>query len=153
MLKWRWVVITFFLVVVITVVIHNFLARPEYKSACQITIEKDNPNIVSMQEVLQMDAGQADYLQTQVDILKSKSLANDVIMRMNLEESPGFKALEKESEPGWIDAVKDWIKALFITEKEKKEFMAEEAIYSPLVDAYLGRLEIEPVRRTRHQQR
>ena len=155
-LKWRWVVITFFLVVVITVTIHNFLARPEYKSACQITIEKDNPNIVSIQEVLQMDAGQADYLQTQVDILKSKSLANDVIMRMNLEESPEFGALEKESEPGWIDAVKEWIKSvkssiksLFIAEKEKKEFMVEEAIYSPLVGAYLGRLEIEPVRRTR----
>ena len=164
-LKWKWVVITFFLVVVVTVTIHTFLARPEYKSTCQITIEKDNPNIVSIQEVLQMDAGQADYILTQVNVLKSKSLANEVIMRMNLEESSEFKALEKESEPGWIDAVKewiksvkdwiksvkDWIKSLFITEKEKKEefLTEEEAIYSPLVGAYLGRLKIEPVRGTR----
>ena len=157
-LKWRWVVITFFLVVVATVAIHSFLVRPQYESTCQITIEKDNPNIVSIQEVLQMDAGQADYLQTQVDILKSKSLANDVIMRMNLEESREFKALKKESEPGWIDAVKGWIKAagiwiksLFMTEgKNKVQLLAgDNAIYSPLVGGYLGRLEIEPVRRTR----
>ena len=156
-LKWRWVVITFFLVVVVTVTIHNFLARPEYQSTVRVTIEKENPNIISIQEVLQMDASQADYMQTQVDIFKSRSLASEVIMRMNLEESPEFKAPDKETESDWIDAVKewiksvkDWVKSLFITEKEKKEeLMAEEAIYSPLVGAYLGRLEIEPIRRTR----
>jgi len=156
-LKWRWVVITFFLVVVITVAIHNFIARPEYQSTVMVTIEKENPNIISIQEVLQMDASQADYMQTQVDIFKSRSLANEVIMRMNLEESPEFKALEEETEPDWIDAVKewiksvkDWVKSLFITEKDKKEeFLTEDAIYSPLVGAYLGRLKVEPIRRTR----
>lgn len=157
-LKWRWVVITFFLVVVVTVAIHSFLARPEYQSTVRVAIENENPNIISIQEVLQMDASQADYLQTQVDIFKSRSLANEVIMRMNLEESLEFKSPEKETELDWIDAfkewiksVKDWVKSFFITEKEKKEeFPAEEdAIYSPLVGAYLGRLEIEPVRRTR----
>ena len=157
-LKWRWVVITFFLVVVVTVTIHNFIARPEYQSTVRVTIEKENPNIISIQEVLQMDASQADYMQTQVDIFKSRSLASEVIMRMNLEESPEFKSPEKESEPGWIDAVKEWIKSvrswvksLFITDEKKKEgLMAEEdAIYSPLVGAYLGRLKVEPIRRTR----
>ena len=156
-LKWRWVVITFFLVVVVTVTIHNFLARPEYQSTVRVTIEKENPNIISIQEVLQMDASQADYMQTQVDIFKSRSLASEVIMRMNLEESPEFKAPEEETEPDWIDAVKewiklvkDWVKSLFITEKDKKEeFLTEEAIYSPLVGAYLGRLKVEPIRRTR----
>ncbi|RZB29825.1 MAG: polysaccharide biosynthesis transport protein [Desulfobacteraceae bacterium Eth-SRB1] len=156
-LKWRWVVITFFLVVVVTVAIHSFLARPEYQSTVRVTIEKENPNIISIQEVLQMDASQADYMQTQVDIFKSRSLANEVIMRMNLEESPEFKELEEETELGWIDAVKewiksvkDWVKSFFIKDEEKKEeFMAEEAIYSPIVGAYLGRLEIEPIRRTR----
>ena len=156
-LKWRWVVITFFLVVVVTVTIHNFIARPEYQSTVRVTIEKENPNIISIQEVLQMDASQADYMQTQVDIFKSRSLASEVIMRMNLEESPEFKAPEEETEPDWIDAVKewiklvkDWVKSLFITEKDKKEeFLTEEAIYSPLVGAYLGRLKVEPIRRTR----
>jgi exopolysaccharide transport family protein len=156
-LKWRWVVITFFLVVVVTVTIHNFIARPEYQSTVRVTIEKENPNIISIQEVLQMDASQADYMQTQVDIFKSRSLANEVIMRMNLEESPEFKAPDKETEPDWIDGVKEWIKSvkawvksLFITDEKKKEgLMAEEAIYSPLVGAYLDRLEIEPIRRTR----
>lgn len=155
--KWKWVVITFFLVVVVTVAIRTFLARPVYKSTCQITIEKDNPNILSIQEVLQMDTSQTDYHQTQVNILRSKSLANEVIMRIDLEQSPEFKAPKKKSEPGWIDAVKDrikatktWVKSFFITEKEKKEefLTKEDAIYSPLVGAYLGRLKIEPIRST-----
>ena len=150
MLKWRWVIITIFLVVVVSVAIHTYTARPVYKTTVRVAIEKENPNIVSIEEVLQMDASQADYLQTQVDILQSRSLANEVIARLNLEMSPEFIAPEEESMTSWIDTAKDWVRSLFVTEDEGDEPSLElESIYSPLVGSYLERLSIEPVRRTR----
>jgi exopolysaccharide transport family protein len=154
-LKWRWVIITIFLVVVVTVTIHAFVTRPEYKATVRISIEKENPNVVSIEEVLQMDTSQADYLQTQVDILKSNSLANEVISRLNLEESPEFKPSEEDLETSWVQSLKDWVQDLkdwvksFFVKSDESDMVERDQIYSPLVGAYLNRLTIEPVRRTR----
>lgn len=150
MLKWRWVIITIFLVVVVSVAIHTYTARSVYKTTVRVAIEKENPNVVSIEEVLQMDASQADYLQTQVDILQSRSLASEVISRLNLEMSPEFSAPEKNAINAWIDTARDWILSLFMKEEEPDTLSVEtESVYSTLAGAYLGRLTVEPVRRTR----
>jgi len=147
--KWRWVIITVFLVVVVTVAIRTYKTRSIYQTTVRIAIEQENPNVVSIEEVLQMGTGQSDYLQTQVDILKSKSLANEVIARLNLEESPEFKSPENAGTP-WVKLIKSWLLSLFIKDEGEGNLPIErDFIYSPLVGGYIGRLSIEPVQRTR----
>jgi capsular exopolysaccharide synthesis family protein len=159
-LKRRWVIIACFVIVCVTVAIGTFMTRPVYKSTVRISIERENPNVVGFEEVLQLDASQSDYLLSQVDILQSRSLANNVILSMNLEESPEFKIPEEQEDPGWLASAKEWltslkesvtdfIRGLFIKTDKTAGKIREEGIYSPLVGTYLQRLSVEPVRRTR----
>ena len=76
--KRRWTVIAFFVILVTTVAVGTFTARPVYRSVVQILIERENPNVVSIQEVLAIDATATDYYQTQYEILKSETLARRV---------------------------------------------------------------------------
>jgi len=88
--KRRWTVIAFFVILVSTVVVATFTARPVYRSTAQILIDRENPNVVSIQEVLAIDATAYDYYQTQYEILKSETLARRVIQRLHLEQNPEY---------------------------------------------------------------
>ncbi|MBI3811650.1 MAG: polysaccharide biosynthesis tyrosine autokinase [Nitrospirae bacterium] len=96
--KRRWTVIAFFVILVTTVAVGTFTARPVYRSSVQILIERENPNVVSIQEVLAIDATATDYYQTQYEILKSETLARRVIGRLRLDRHPEFQEVSRESE-------------------------------------------------------
>ena len=90
--KRRWTVIAFFVILVSVVAVGTFTARPVYRSTVQILIERENPNVVSIQEVLAIDATATDYYQTQYEILKSETLARRVIGRLHLDGNPEFRS-------------------------------------------------------------
>ncbi|HAO20796.1 MAG TPA: hypothetical protein DCQ37_10230, partial [Desulfobacteraceae bacterium] len=50
--KRRWVVIAVFMLIVIMAAIYSFTAVPIYQAKARIVIEKENPNLVSIQEVM-----------------------------------------------------------------------------------------------------
>ncbi len=77
--KRQWVIITFFVIIIVSVTVATFLSSPVYKGTTRILIEKDTPNILSFQEVLAFDTSDTDYYQTQYTILKSRSLAKAVL--------------------------------------------------------------------------
>ena len=81
---------TFFIVVVLSVAIHTFTATPIYQATSRIVIEKENPNVVSIQEVLSVDSTGQDYYQTQYKIIESRSVAREVIKRLSLDKNPEF---------------------------------------------------------------
>lgn len=121
--------IAFFVILVITVAVGTFTARPVYRSAVQILIERENPNVVSIQEVLAIDATATDYYQTQYEILKSETLARRVIQRLRLDRHPEFQ--ESASDP-------DGPSRTATEEKGRR-----------LVKAFLSNLTISPIRNSR----
>ncbi|HET6465070.1 MAG TPA: polysaccharide biosynthesis tyrosine autokinase [Nitrospiria bacterium] len=96
--KRRWTAITFFVILVTVVAVATFTIRPVYRSTVQILIERENPNVVSIQEVLAIDATATDYYQTQYEILKSETLARRVIARLKLDRDPDFQSGAAHSE-------------------------------------------------------
>ena len=94
--KRKWTVITVFAVVVITVAIHAFTATPIYEATARLIIDKENPNVVSIQEVMFVDASGSDYYQTQYKIIESRAVAREVIRRLNLEKSKEFFPTPKD---------------------------------------------------------
>jgi capsular exopolysaccharide synthesis family protein len=96
--KRRWTAITFFVILVTVVAVVTFTIQPVYRSAVQILIERENPNVVSIQEVLAVDATATDYYQTQYEILKSETLARRVIDRLKLGQNPDFQNPSARSE-------------------------------------------------------
>jgi len=99
--KRKWLIIGFFLLVVGAAAFFVTTATPLYRSTERILIEKENPNVIDFQEVLQIDTSQSDYYQTQYEMLKSRTLARMVIDRLGLRQTPYFEDSE--------DMIKDFL--------------------------------------------
>ena len=107
LIKRRWSIITFFTITVLVVAIHTFTATPIYQASSRIVIEKENPNLVSIQEVMAVDTTGSDYYQTQYKIIESRTVAREVIRRMELENSTEFFPEPKEN---LLSNIKAWFR-------------------------------------------
>jgi succinoglycan biosynthesis transport protein ExoP len=156
--KHRWTVITVFAIIVITVVIHAFTATPIYEATTRLIIDKENPNVVSIQEVMAFDASGTDYYQTQYKIIESRTVAREVIQRLDLDKSEEFFPKPKDdlisnlkrSIQETIAFWKDSIASLLRTEEEEtSKTIAEYEPDSPLVSDFIKRIEVNPIRNSR----
>jgi len=129
-------VLTVFVVLVGTVTIGSFKMKPVFRATSQILIETETPNIVNIKEVLAVNTSNTDYYQTQYEILKSKSLALRVIETLNLKDSIEFKPEKKKS----LSAS---------SQKLYENSMPTNKEVNNLINSYLGKLEIAPIRNSR----
>ena len=77
--KRRWTVIAVFILVFTTVLVGTLEEKPVYRANALIEIERENPSLVTSQQVLQLDDASDAYLETQYKILNSEDLADRVI--------------------------------------------------------------------------
>ncbi len=54
----------------------SFVVKPTYTAEGTLLIEKE-PNILSFEDILQIESFNDDYFQTQYKLLQSRSLADD----------------------------------------------------------------------------
>jgi exopolysaccharide transport family protein len=153
-LKQRWIIIAFFAIVVIVVAIHVSTAIPVYKATTRLVIEKENPNVVSIEEVMALDTSGTDYYQTQYKIIESRTVAREVIKRLRLDQSEEFCPSPKDdfisNLKNSISDFKNSIISLLKTDKTSKEKETEEyARDSGLVSAFISRIEVSPIRNSR----
>ena len=113
--KRLWLVLSFFLIIVTVVSIKAFSIVPVYEATAKIIIERDNPNILSFQEVMNIDASSSDYYVTQAGIIKSRTLARKVFAASGLENSSGYK--------GIADPVSKLLHALKVTPVRGSRFV------------------------------
>ncbi|KPA15532.1 Lipopolysaccharide biosynthesis domain protein, partial [Candidatus Magnetomorum sp. HK-1] len=97
MMKRRWTIISVFSIIFVSILIYTLAATPIYQSTVRLVIEKENPNVVSIQEVMSVDASTSDYYQTQYKIIESRTIAREVINRLNLKNSEEFFPKVKET--------------------------------------------------------
>ncbi|HEX2695692.1 MAG TPA: Wzz/FepE/Etk N-terminal domain-containing protein, partial [Acidobacteriota bacterium] len=127
-LKRRWTVISFAATVLAVVGLYSFLVRPTYTATGTLLIERE-PNILSFEEIFQIETFNDDYFQTQYKVLQSRSLAEDTIERLKLYENAAFAGKMKKGKNGggWTDPV----------------------FRSRLVEAFQSRLGVKPISQTR----
>ncbi len=153
-LKQRWIIIAFFSIVVIFVAIYVLIATPIYKASARLVIEKENPNVVSIQEVMAVNASGTDYYQTQYKIIESRVVAREVIKRLNLDQSEEFCPSPKDNFisnlKNTISDIKNSIISILKTDKTSKEKETEEyGRDSGLVSAFISRIGVSPIRNSR----
>jgi len=106
----------------------TFIQRPVYTAKSTLLIEKE-PNILSFEQVLQIETMRDDFYQTQYRLLSGRGLADTVIERLRLYEDPEFVGRP---------------------DKRKKPIDPTDHVFREgLIDGFLGRLSIKPVRLTR----
>ncbi|MBI2829339.1 MAG: polysaccharide biosynthesis tyrosine autokinase [Acidobacteria bacterium] len=84
----RYIAVSAFLAVFLSVALHTFTAVRIYEGAVRILIERENPNVVSFQEVLEQSELTDDYYETQYKILQSRALARSTIDSLDLWSHP-----------------------------------------------------------------
>jgi len=122
----RWTVISITLIAAALSLIVSFVTRPVYKARGTVMIEKE-PNILSFEDIFQVETFRDDYFQTQYKLLQSRSLAERTIEQLKLWE-------KKEFSGG---------KTVTADELQNPVFKQK------LVDKFLDRLEVKPIRMTR----
>ena len=94
-LRRKWIILAFFIASVAISAIYTMKSIPIYRTKTQVLIGRENPNVVSIEEVVTPERGDLQWNQTQIKILSSRSLALRVIKALNLKDSPEFKPDEK----------------------------------------------------------
>lgn len=126
--KRKWTIIASALTVLAVVTAYSFMVRPVYTAEGTILIERE-PNILSFDEMFQIESFNDDYFQTQYKLLQSRALADETIDRLKLYENPKFV--------GRMKNVKG------------KDFKSDSVIRGDLFEAFSARLRVNPVRQTR----
>lgn len=94
----RWAAATVFLLIVGAVGLYSFLVRPVYEAVATIEVQPQARRLAPGQDVSGIGAGsygwfaEEKYQNTQVEILKSRAIAERVFEKMGLRNDPRFAA-------------------------------------------------------------
>jgi exopolysaccharide transport family protein len=113
-----------------------------YRAKALLEIQKENPDIPTLQELYELDSVSDAYLRSQYTILASESLARRVIDQLGLDKLPEFNS------PKWWS----WRKKANAT--LQREFAAAPAhtdrdVYQQVLERFEEQLSIDPINRSR----
>lgn len=153
-IKRKWMVITFLLVVVTMVAIYTLRMKPVYRATARLLIERESPKIVSVEEVMVLDTANQDYYQTQYKIMASRSLAERVIKKLGLGKTKEFNppAQGFNIQAAIASTVHNVLSSLNTNRVSKEEHGTGETVSSLIKgwrDLYLSRIEVTPIRNSR----
>ena len=141
--KRRWTVLSILLLVVMTVMIGTLKQRPVYRSKAVLQIDKESANVLSFKDfVAEIDPYDDSYLETAYRILQSRTLARRIIDKLQLDQLP-----EYNEPPSWFSQfVSKWGSHPAPVLSEDPQMDPK---YDNLIDSFLDRLTVNPVRRSR----
>ncbi len=152
-MKRKRIVLTFFISVVITVFVLTLMMTPLYKSMVVIKIDKDDPD--PMSAIGMKGDRDAGYYATQYEILKSETLSEIVIKKLNLDKNRDFMPVESGLSK-MIAAVESpvtdsltYLSSILSTADSRKAIKStyiEKKIPLYLIDSLIARLEVLPVK-------
>ncbi|HTS11327.1 MAG TPA: polysaccharide biosynthesis tyrosine autokinase [Candidatus Limnocylindrales bacterium] len=142
--KRRGTILTTLFIVFTLALVATLKEKPVYEAQALIEIQKENPDIPSLQELFQVESISDTYLETQNRILKSESLARRVIMQLRLDQVAEFGATHKqEAAAATTDAPGEQVFAVAGTSPSDADVPDE------VLKKFKDRLSIEPVKRSR----
>ena len=94
--KYKWTIFSFFLLITITTTILTVLMRPVFTASALIEVKPDRGSIVKFQNIENETVDATQFLETQVNILQSKAVAEAVIDKLDLESNPEINGEVKQ---------------------------------------------------------
>src|SRR5467141_4526235 len=118
--------------------------KPVYRAQVLLEIQKENPDIPTIQELYELDSVSDAYLRSQYTILGSESLARSVIDQLRLDTLAEFNA------PEWWSW--SWRKKRNAPASQvlaTGPVRADREVYQRVLQRFEDRLKIDPVNRSR----
>ncbi|MDC0292509.1 polysaccharide biosynthesis tyrosine autokinase [Candidatus Binatia bacterium] len=131
----------------VVAIVYLLVATSMFTAESKIMIERQSQNALNVQELLAdgMSGDESNFYRTQEQILKSRTLAVDVIRELGLERNPDF--VEQEGEADGL--VSGWIQGLVGLFKSGDERLDPSGIAPDVIRAYQEGLSVSPVTRTK----
>ena len=117
--------------------------KPIYRARVLVEIQKENPDIPTLQELFQVESISDTYLETQYRILKSENLARRVIADLKLD-----RLVEFNQPASWWAARKQEASALPAVDA-RGSVSPESVIDNEVLKKFQDRLDVEPLKRSR----
>ncbi|EPJ56269.1 MAG: hypothetical protein OFPI_00590 [Osedax symbiont Rs2] len=151
----KWGILGFSVIVTLLTTLIVFNITPIFKGTSTLLIESQQTHVVSIQEVYGLD-GSSEYLLTQFEILKSRSLAKKVILKYQLLNHPAYNLPEIElpekfkfiQEFSIKETVSEYFPSLFSTQTEKSKKETDDIILENMIDSFLENLTVSPIKKT-----
>ena len=158
-LKRKWIIGTCTVIVLTLAVLSSMNKEPYYRASVRLSIQKQNASVVLFPNMA-FPLYDPDYYQTQYTILRSRPLAERVIKKLRLGESPEFKASPRRKFnfdiPGMVFSLLKKLNPvrLFSTSSNAKGSIKpsnakDNGISPALVNAFIGRLGVSPMKDTK----
>jgi polysaccharide biosynthesis transport protein len=138
----KWPILAFTAAASLVAALYSLSITPIFLASTTILIESQPANVISIEEVYELDSRSQQYFATQVEILGSRPLAEMVIETLNLVDEPEFAA--SENNPGSRQIWRSWL-LLDLAGPSTSNSLG------PLpgaIKAYDARLSVEPIRDT-----
>ena len=140
--KRKWSIVAFFLIVVVATAIGTLMQTPVYRAEITLKIESEASKIIPFRDGL-IDTGDPDYFQTQIELLKSRAIAERVVEQMNLV--PAVAPTAPPPRPWWEQLFrKEDIKDVPPSSEE-----ASKAASRSAADRFRSGLSVSPIRNTK----
>jgi capsular exopolysaccharide synthesis family protein len=147
----RRLIIVIFLGAILTTLAVLLTMTPRYRAMTTVLIERNDPYVVDIKQVISepVNADQIDYYKTQYAMLKSRSLAAEVIKQQELEKNPLFAQAKAGMVDSLIVQLKSWV-SHWLPWSAASTAPASLHVPTNLVDQYVTKmLQVEPVNGTR----
>jgi len=122
----------------------TFRGKPVYEARALIEIQKENPDVPTLQELFQIEGVSDAYIETQNRILKSENLARRVITQLGLEKLPEFTQRGGSWQIAREKPAQEPVRAEFGINSAADKTVPEEVLKN-----FEERLTVEPVKRSR----
>jgi len=154
--KRKWLIVAFAGVVIFFAIVFTFLTTPKYKSTATLLIEEDTSKIFSIDEAFGYRPRVVQdlrFFNTQLKLLKSKSLSERVARKLNLLSRPEFGAGRKLKK-GPMAFIKSLITFKWLKLKKKSKTGGPNDLvpadpYAAIAGAVQASIVIEPVQDTK----
>ncbi|HXW54722.1 MAG TPA: polysaccharide biosynthesis tyrosine autokinase [Candidatus Cybelea sp.] len=117
-----------------------------YEARALIEIQKENPDIPTLQELFQVESISDTYLETQNRILKSESLARKVIEQLGLSQVAEFASKETTTPAATWPAAHPETAQVFVAPEART---TTASVSDEVLKKFEDRLSVEPVKRSR----
>jgi capsular exopolysaccharide synthesis family protein len=152
-LKRKWIIFSTVLIVLVLAGLYTFTTAPKYKATATVLIEDPTTTMLNIEELFNYGFNfMGTYFNTQLEILKTKSLAERVSKSMNLADRPEIQEMLKPKRSLISTAISFFLR-LFkppknSTEQELETFIGDDN--SPnLSNFILDNLKVNPIKETK----
>ena len=144
--KWR--ILGFATAVTLLTIMVALALTPKYIATATLLIEAEQTKAVSFDEVYGLDSSKKEYYLTQFEVIKSDSIAKEVITKLDLKSHVDFS-----EEPSALGEFKKMVKSYlpFLNKKEKTVYGPDEQAERDMIKllaAFKSRLSVSPIRKT-----